>query len=159
MNILVCDDEKDIVEAIEIYLLHEGYRVYKAFDGRQALKLLDEEEIHLVIIDIMMPGMDGIHTVMRLREKMNTPVIFLSAKTEDNDKILGLNVGADDYVSKPFNPLELLARVKSQLRRYTVLGSMEESPAGWSTGGMLLDDFLFVFVDFDVDAFDLWVHI
>jgi DNA-binding response OmpR family regulator len=140
MKILVCDDEKEIVDAIEVYLLNEGYQVAKACDGRQALECLENEEIHLVIMDIMMPGMDGIRAVMNLRELSNIPVIMLSAKTEDHDKILGLNAGADDYLAKPFNPLELLARVKSQLRRFTVLGSMETVQDVWSTGGLVLDD-------------------
>jgi Response regulators consisting of a CheY-like receiver domain and a winged-helix DNA-binding domain len=140
MKILVCDDEKEIVDAIEIYLINEGYNVVKANDGKAALDYLEKNEIHLVIMDIMMPGMDGLHAVMRLREKTNIPVIMLSAKTEDHDKILGLNVGADDYISKPFNPLELTARVKSQLRRYTVLGSMENVQDVWQTGGLVLDD-------------------
>ena len=140
MKILVCDDEKEIVDAIEIYLLNEGYQVAKAYDGRQAIDSLEKEEVQLVIMDIMMPGMDGIRAVMNLREFSNIPVIMLSAKTEDHDKILGLNAGADDYLGKPFNPLELLARVKSHLRRYTVLGSMETLQDVWATGGLVLDD-------------------
>lgn len=140
MKVLVCDDEKEIVDAIEIYLLNEGYEVSKAYDGRQAIEALKKEDVHLVIMDIMMPGMDGIRAVMRLRELSNIPVIMLSAKTEDHDKILGLNAGADDYIGKPFNPLELLARVKSQLRRYTVLGSMDGEQDAWATGGLQLND-------------------
>ncbi len=140
MKVLVCDDEKEIVDAIEIYLLNEGYEVQKAYNGRQAIEALKNQEVHLVIMDIMMPGMDGIRTVMRLRELCNIPVIMLSAKTEDHDKILGLNAGADDYIGKPFNPLELLARVKSQLRRYTVLGSMDGEQDVWSTRGLELND-------------------
>ncbi|MGI6152689.1 MAG: response regulator transcription factor [Christensenellaceae bacterium] len=140
MNILVCDDEKEIVEAIEIYLVNEGYTVLKAYNGIEALKLLDENEVHLVIMDIMMPMMDGVRTTMRLREEQNIPVIMLSAKSEDSDKILGLNSGADDYITKPFNPLELLARVKSQLRRYTSLGSMEQVQGVFTTGGLTMDD-------------------
>ena len=140
MKILVCDDEREIVEAIEIYLLNEGYEVLKAYDGREALQLLEENEVHLVIMDIMMPNMDGIRATMKLRESGNIPVIMLSAKSEDNDKILGLNSGADDYITKPFNPLELIARVKSQLRRYTSLGSMEATTGVYTTGGLTLDD-------------------
>lgn len=140
MNILVCDDEKEIVEAIEIYLVNEGYRVFKAYDGVEALQVLEQQEIHLVIMDIMMPNMDGIRTTMKLRQQANIPVIMLSAKSEDGDKILGLNSGADDYLTKPFNPLELVARVKSQLRRYTSLGSMENIQGVLSTGGLMLDD-------------------
>jgi len=140
MKILVCDDEKEIVDAIEIYLLNEGYDVIKVYDGKTALACLEKQEIHLVIMDIMMPGMDGLHAVMRLREENNIPVILLSAKSEDHDKILGLNVGADDYIGKPFNPLELMARVKSQLRRYTVLGSKENIRDVWTKEGLVLDD-------------------
>ncbi|MDL2237493.1 response regulator transcription factor [Christensenellaceae bacterium OttesenSCG-928-K19] len=140
MTILVCDDEREIVDAIEIYLLNEGYEVLKAYDGLQALDLLEQNEVHLVIMDIMMPHMDGIRATMRLRESGNIPVIMLSAKSEDGDKILGLNSGADDYLTKPFNPLELIARVKSQLRRFTSLGSMETVQGVISTGGLTLDD-------------------
>jgi len=140
MNILVCDDEKEIVEAIEIYLKHEGYDVYKASNGLEALSIIENSEIHLIIMDIMMPMMDGIRATMKLREKKNIPVIMLSAKSEDTDKILGLNVGADDYVTKPFNALELMARVKSQLRRYTMLGSMEVKNDVWKSGGLVVDD-------------------
>ena len=140
MKILVCDDEREIVDAIEIYLLNEGYEVLKAYDGVQALELLEQNEVHLVIMDIMMPNMDGIRATMKLRENGNIPVIMLSAKSEDGDKILGLNSGADDYLTKPFNPLELVARVKSQLRRYTMLGSMEAVQGVISTGGLTLDD-------------------
>lgn len=125
MTILVCDDDKEIVEAISIYLKQEGYTVVPAYNGREALKLAKEQELHLIILDIMMPELDGIHALLKLREDSSIPVILLSAKSEDVDKILGLNVGADDYVTKPFNPLELVARVKSQLRRYTKLGGME----------------------------------
>ncbi len=125
-NILVCDDDKDIVEAVSIYLETSGYNVYKAYDGIEALELLAREEIHLIIIDIMMPGMDGIKATRKIREKYTIPVMFLSAKSEDADKILGLDIGADDYITKPFNPLELVARAKSQLRRYTQLGSIAE---------------------------------
>ncbi|MBO4863365.1 MAG: response regulator transcription factor [Eubacterium sp.] len=125
-NILVCDDDKDIVEAVSIYLETSGYNVIKAYNGIEALELLNKEEIHLVVIDIMMPEMDGIKACLKIREKSAIPVIFLSAKSEDADKILGLDIGADDYVTKPFNPLELVARVKSQLRRYTQLGTIAE---------------------------------
>lgn len=125
MTILVCDDDKEIVEAISIYLKQEGYTVVPAYNGREALKIAKEQELHLIILDIMMPELDGIHALLKLREDSSIPVILLSAKSEDVDKILGLNVGADDYVTKPFNPLELVARVKSQLRRYTKLGGME----------------------------------
>ena len=123
-SILVCDDDKEIVDAIEIYLMQEGYQVYKAYDGEQALKVLKEKEIHLLIIDVMMPKLDGIHATLKIREYSSIPIIILSAKSEDTDKILGLNIGADDYVTKPFNPLELVARVKSNLRRYTTLGNL-----------------------------------
>ena len=121
-NILVCDDEKDIVSALEIYLTADGYQVFTAYNGRQAVDILNKEEIHLVLMDIMMPEMNGISAMVKIREKSNVPVILLTAKSEDTDKILGLTVGADDYVTKPFNPVELQARVKSQLRRYMQLG-------------------------------------
>lgn len=117
-NILVCDDDKEIVEAIEIYLTQEGYRILKAYDGTEALEMLEREEVHLLLLDVMMPKLDGIRATLKIREKNSIPIIILSAKSEDADKILGLNVGADDYVTKPFSPLELVARVKSQLRRY-----------------------------------------
>ena len=123
-NILVCDDDKEIVEAIEIYLAQEDYNVIKAYDGEQAIRALKENDIQLLIIDIMMPKLDGIHATLKIREYSSIPIIILSAKSEDADKILGLNIGADDYVTKPFNPLELVARVKSQLRRYTKLGNL-----------------------------------
>ncbi|MBR5329756.1 MAG: response regulator transcription factor [Firmicutes bacterium] len=126
MNILIVDDDREIVDSIAIFLSGENYTVFKAYDGIEALDLLAEKEIHLLILDIMMPKMDGIKTLMKLRESKNIPVILLSAKSEDADKILGLTAGADDYVTKPFNPSELVARVKSQLRRYTTLGSMTE---------------------------------
>ncbi len=141
MNILVCDDDKEIVEAISIYLTQDGYNVYKAYDGLEVLKVIKSKEIHLLIIDIMMPNLDGIHATMELRKTTSIPVIMLSAKSEDIDKILGLNIGADDYVTKPFNPLELLARVKSQLRRYTKLGSLPiESKNILVNGDLILDD-------------------
>ena len=123
-TILVCDDDKEIVEAIDIYLQQEGYQVLKAYDGEEALEILKEKEVHLLIIDVMMPRLDGIRATLKIREESSIPIIILSAKTEDADKILGLNIGADDYVEKPFNPLELVARVKSQLRRYTQLGGL-----------------------------------
>ncbi|EOS39126.1 DNA-binding response regulator [Lachnospiraceae bacterium] len=141
-NILVCDDDKEIVEAIEIYLSQEGYHILKAYDGMQALKILETEEVHLLILDVMMPRLDGIHATLKIREKHSIPIIILSAKSEDVDKILGLNVGADDYVTKPFNPLELVARAKSQLRRYTQLGgtAKEESETIYETGGLRMND-------------------
>lgn len=118
-NILVCDDDKDIVEAIEIYLTQEGYHILKAYDGQEALDILNSETVDLLIIDVMMPRLDGIRATVKIRESNPLPIIILSAKSEDTYKILGLNIGADDYITKPFNPLELIARVKSQLRRYT----------------------------------------
>ena len=123
-NILVCDDDREIVDAIEIYLNQDGYRIFKAYDGEQAMELLRREEIHLLIMDVMMPRLDGIRATLKIREYSSIPIIMLSAKSEDTDKILGLNIGADDYITKPFNPLELAARVKSNLRRYTSLGSL-----------------------------------
>ncbi len=140
-NILVCDDDREIVDAIEIYLNQEGYRIYKAYDGEQAIELLQKEDIHLLIMDIMMPRLDGIRATLKIREYSSIPIIILSAKSEDADKILGLNVGADDYISKPFNPLELVARVKSNLRRYTSLGSLNaESKALYQVGGLVIND-------------------
>ena len=141
MNILVCDDDREIVDAIEIYLNQEGYRVLKAYDGEQALEVLKTESVQLVIIDIMMPKLDGIRATIKIRESNSVPVIFLSDKSEDTDKILGLNVGADDYVTKPFNPLELVARVKSNLRRYTSLGSLNvTNNALFVAGGLCMND-------------------
>ena len=141
MNILVCDDDREIVDAIEIYLNQEGYRVLKAYDGEQALEVLKTESVQLVIIDIMMPKLDGIRATIKIRESNSVPVIFLSAKSEETDKILGLNVGADDYVTKPFNPLELVARVKSNLRRYTSLGSLNvTNNALFVAGGLCMND-------------------
>lgn len=141
MNILICDDDKEIVEAVEIYLSQEGYDIFRAYDGVEALDVIKNNDIQLLIIDVMMPRMDGIHTVLELRKTSSIPVIFLSAKTEDADKILGLNVGADDYLSKPFNPLELVARVKSQLRRYTKLGTLAEDEGDiYSVGGLSIND-------------------
>ena len=141
-NVLVCDDDREIVEAIEIYLSQEGYKVLKAYDGEEALKVLDREKVDLLIIDVMMPKLDGIRATLKIREKKNMPIIILSAKSEDADKILGLNVGADDYMTKPFNPLELTARVKSQLRRYTQLGSTidKSNQAVYAVGGLSIDE-------------------
>ena len=139
-NILVCDDEKDIVSALTIYLQAEGYQVFGASNGLQALETLRHEQIHLVLLDIMMPGLDGLHTMQRLREFSNVPVILLTAKSEDNDKILGLTAGADDYVTKPFNPIEVMARVKSQLRRYLQLGGGTVRSNVLHIGGIELDD-------------------
>ena len=140
-EILVCDDDKDIVEAIEIYLTQEGHKLLKAFDGEQAIRVLKNNPVDLLIIDVMMPKLDGIRATLKIREKNALPIIILSAKSEDADKILGLNVGADDYVTKPFNPLELVARVKSQLRRYTQLGAAAEKRGNiYETGGLMIDD-------------------
>ena len=142
-KILVCDDDKEIVEAIEIYLRQEGYNVLKAYDGEEALKVLKrEEKVDLLVIDVMMPRLDGIRATLKIREENSLPIIILSAKSEDADKILGLNVGADDYVTKPFNPLELVARVKSQLRRYTKLGStvVQNNNTVYTVGGLSIDD-------------------
>lgn len=141
-RILVCDDDKEIVEAIEIYLSQEGYEVLKAYDGMQALQVLEKEEVHLLIMDVMMPRLDGIRATLKIREKSSIPIIILSAKSEDVDKILGLNIGADDYVTKPFNPLELVARVKSQLRRYTKLGNIpvQEEMAVYRVRGLAIND-------------------
>jgi len=134
MNILVVDDDREIVDSICIFLVGEGYKVFKAYDGMEALEALSVNEVHLMILDVMMPKLDGIKTLMKLRESRNIPVILLSAKSEDNDKIFGLTAGADDYVTKPFNPSELMARVKSQLRRYTMLGSI-----GKQNGEIVID--------------------
>ncbi len=140
-NILICDDDKEIVEAIEIYLLQEGYQIFKAYDGEQAIEVLKREDIHLLIIDIMMPKLDGIHATLKIREYSSIPIIILSAKSEDADKILGLNIGADDYVTKPFNPLELVARVKSHLRRYTSLGNLNaDNNSMYVVGGLCMND-------------------
>ncbi|MBQ6966885.1 MAG: response regulator transcription factor [Lachnospiraceae bacterium] len=141
LNILVCDDDREIVEAVDIYLTQEGFNVLKAYDGAEALEIIKKEDVKLLIIDVMMPKMDGIHAVLELRKESSIPVIMLSAKTEDTDKILGLNVGADDYLPKPFNPLELVARVKSQLRRYTRLGTIAEDDTDvYSVGGLSIND-------------------
>ena len=140
-NILVCDDDKEIVDAIEIYLMNEGYRIFKAYDGEEAVRIIKSQDIHLLIMDVMMPKLDGIHATLKIREYSSSPIIILSAKSEDTDKILGLNIGADDYVTKPFNPLELIARVKSNLRRYTSLGSLNvENNAVFSAGGLSIND-------------------
>ena len=141
-NILVCDDDKAIVEAIEIYLTQEGYHILKAYDGQEALDILNTQAIDLLIIDIMMPRLDGIRATVKIRESNPLPIIILSAKSEDTDKILGLNIGADDYITKPFNPLELIARVKSQLRRYTQLGNLatEEKEAVYVCSGLVVND-------------------
>lgn len=141
LNILVCDDDKQIVEAIEIYLKQEGYTIFKAYDGEQAIEVLRKEDIHLLLIDIMMPKLDGIRATLKIRETSGIPIIILSAKAEDADKILGLNIGADDYVTKPFNPLELVARVKSNLRRYTSLGSVSKTKSTfYEVGGLCIND-------------------
>ncbi|GKV69005.1 DNA-binding response regulator [Sporosarcina sp. NCCP-2716] len=140
MTILVADDDKEIRDGIEIYLKNEGYRVLKAADGREALDLLASEEVHLLILDIMMPNMDGITATFKIREAQNVPIIMLSAKVEESDKIHGLSVGADDYVSKPFQPMELMARVKSQLRRYVQLGTYGGGTSTLSVGGLVLDE-------------------
>ena len=139
-NILICDDEKDIVSALQIYLTAEGYNTVCAYNGAEALKMIAENEIHLVLMDIMMPEMDGITAMIKLRETSNIPVILLTAKGEDSDKILGLNVGADDYITKPFNPIEVIARVRSQLRRYIKLGGKVEDSSTITIGNIELDD-------------------
>lgn len=141
-NILVCDDDKEIVDAIDIYLSQEGYHILKAYDGLQAIEIMKKEEVHLILLDIMMPNLDGIRATRKIRETSSVSIIMLSAKSEDVDKILGLNIGADDYITKPFNPLELIARVKSQLRRYTQLGNLatEEKEAVYVCGGLVVND-------------------
>ena len=139
-NILICDDEKDIVNALKIYLADANYKLFEAYTGKEALKVIDSQEIHLVLMDIMMPVMDGISAMVKIREKSNVPVILLTAKSEDTDKILGLNVGADDYITKPFNPVEVAARVRSQLRRYMQLGGGSMRQTVLSIGGIELDD-------------------
>ncbi|MCX7923336.1 MAG: response regulator transcription factor [Clostridia bacterium] len=138
-NILVVDDDKDIVESIFIYLKNEGYNVLKAYDGLEALQIINSTPIHLLLLDIMMPKLDGIKATLKIREDKNIPIILVSAKSEDTDKILGLTMGADDYITKPFNPLELIARVKSQLRRYTTLGNMAQNNSKIVIGGLELD--------------------
>ena len=139
-RILICDDERDIVSALKIYLESEGYECICCYGGMEALNALEKNEVQLVLLDIMMPGMDGIEVINRIRESSNVPVIFLSAKAEDTDKILGLNLGSDDYVTKPFNPVELMARVRSQLRRYTRLGGSVAHEDSLSAGGIVMDD-------------------
>ncbi|WP_332648544.1 response regulator transcription factor [Lysinibacillus sp. 54212] len=140
MNILICDDDKEIVKAISIYLENEGYKVFKAYNGIEAIEIVQYQTVHLIIMDIMMPKMDGITATMKIRQDHMIPLIMLSAKSEDHDKILGLNIGADDYLAKPFNPLELVARVKSQLRRYTTFGSSVVNKSVFQTGGLMIDD-------------------
>ena len=142
-TILICDDDRDIVAALKIYLTAEGYRTLEAYNGREALDIISRETVHLALLDIMMPGLDGLAATAALREKSNIPVILLTAKSEDTDKVLGLSIGADDYVTKPFNPMEVIARVRSQLRRYTMLGGMsgiEKKPSVISIDGVEIDD-------------------
>ena len=139
-NILICDDQPDIVNALKIYLAPEGYRLFEAYNGADAVKLAKENDIHLFLLDIMMPGMDGITATSKIREFSNAPIILLTAKSETEDKVLGLNVGADDYITKPFAPVEVLARVKSQLRRFSSLGSRTEETGTLTLGGIVLDD-------------------
>ena len=140
-TILICDDDKDIVSALDIYLTSEGYKTLRAYNGKEALLAVEQNEVHLILMDIMMPELDGIRATAKLREGSNIPIILLTAKSEDSDKILGLNIGADDYITKPFNPLELTARVKSLLRRYTQLGAISESrPSVFRIGGLVVDD-------------------
>lgn len=139
-HVLVCDDERDIVAALKIYLEADGYHVLTASNGREALEVCGKEKVDLILLDIMMPGMDGMTATAKLREQSNVPVILITAKSEDNDKILGLTVGADDYITKPFNPLEVLARVKAQLRRYAQLGGMPEKSIALTLGGIAMDD-------------------
>lgn len=139
-NILVVDDDREIVRAIALNLESEGYNVFRAYDGLEALDLVTTKNIHLIIIDVMMPRLDGLSAIMRIREGKNLPIIVLSAKSENSDKVLGLSMGADDYVTKPFNPMELAARVKSQLRRYTALGGAEKGPGLITAGPIAMDD-------------------
>ncbi len=139
-TVLVCDDERDIVSALKIYLTSDGYNVLEAFNGKEAIDIIENNEVHLILMDIMMPETDGLTALLKIREKHNTPVIFTTAKSEDNDIILGLNLGADDYVTKPFNPVELLARVRSQLRRYTMLGGGKFPKATIDVAGICIDD-------------------
>ena len=139
-TILICDDDRDIVSALDIYLTSEGYQTVKAYNGREALRAVEQNDIHLILMDIMMPELDGIRTTAKLREDNNIPIILLTAKSEDADKILGLNIGADDYITKPFNPLEVIARVKSQLRRYTSLGGADKGPGLLTVGPITMDD-------------------
>lgn len=139
-NILICDDDKDIVNALKIYLSDPNYNLYEAFNGLEALGVLNETDIHLILMDIMMPKLDGISAMVKIREKSNVPIILITAKSEDADKVLGLNIGADDYITKPFKPIEVVARVKSQLRRYLELGSGSVKPSVIRIGGLELDD-------------------
>ena len=139
-NILICDDERDIVNALKIYLSAENYKLFEAYNGNEALEIVKQQDIHLILMDIMMPQMDGITAMVEMRKEKNIPVILLTAKSEDNDKVLGLNVGADDYITKPFNPMEVLARVKSQLRRYTQLGSVSLKENQYAVGALYMDD-------------------
>ncbi|MGN0784349.1 MAG: response regulator transcription factor [Candidatus Aphodomorpha sp.] len=139
-TILICDDDRDIVSALDIYLRAEGYRTLLAYSGSEAIRLAAENQVHLLLMDIMMPGLDGMAATVRLREEHNFPIILLTAKSEDSDKVLGLTVGADDYITKPFNPMEVIARVKSQLRRYTRLGAIAERPERLVIGGIEMDD-------------------
>lgn len=143
-NILVCDHDKEIVKAIDIYLSKEGYNILKAYNGNEALDIIKNNEIHLVILDIMMPGKDGIETLQEIRKEYSIPVLMLSAKSEDSDKIIGLDLGADDYVTKPFNPMELIARVNSCIRRYTKLGAIEEKTGAkiYKSGDLVINDTL-----------------
>ena len=139
-NILICDDDVDIVNALKIYLETSGYNVLEAYNGEQALSVMSKEDVHLILMDIMMPKMDGISAMVKIRERSNVPVILITAKSEDSDKVLGLNVGADDYITKPFNPLEVCARVRSQLRRYMQLGAGKVKPTTLVIGSIELDD-------------------
>jgi len=140
-SVLICDDQPDIVNALKIYLTPEGYQIYEAYNGQEALDIVKNKEIHLILMDVMMPGMDGITATAKIREFSNVPIILLTAKSETEDKVLGLNVGADDYITKPFVPVEALARVRSQLRRYATLGACPEPNSGTVTiGGISLDD-------------------
>lgn len=139
-NIPICDDEADIVSALKIYLSSEDYNLFEAYDGRQALEVVENNDIHLILMDVMMPALDGISATAKLREKSNIPIILLTAKSEDSDKVLGLNIGADDYITKPFNPLEVLARVRSALRRYATLGGMSKKDDCLTIGGIELND-------------------
>jgi len=139
-NILICDDDRDIVAALKIYLSGQDYNLFTAYTGVQALQVVQEHDIHLILMDVMMPEMDGISATVRLREQSNIPVILLTAKSEPTDKVLGLNIGADDYITKPFEPMEVLARVRSQLRRYTDLGGRAKKPSLLRIGGIELSD-------------------
>jgi Response regulators consisting of a CheY-like receiver domain and a winged-helix DNA-binding domain len=139
-NILICDDDRDIVNALKIYLSDPQYKLYEAYNGREALDIIAQHEIQLILMDIMMPQMDGMQAMVKIREHSNVPVILLTAKSEDNDKVLGLNIGADDYITKPFNPMEVTARVRSQLRRYTQLGSAQMTSSVLTVDGIELND-------------------